>query len=220
MTRGQRIDFVLGALLAVVALLWILLATHPEFGSDEVEASWAPAGLHGLITLRGLAAFGLAAAAIILLVIAFRPGRRASPGTFFSDEEEDAIRVAIAAAEKETSGEIRVHLARRTRGEVRDAAASAFRALGMDATAARNGVLVYLSVADHRFAIVGDQGIDQVVPEGFWDEIKDHMQSRFARGQFAEGIVEAVEKIGEKLRDYFPYQKDDVNELPDEISTE
>lgn len=220
MTRGQRIDFVLGASLAVIALLFVLLATHPEFGSDEVEASWAPSGLQGLITLRGLAAFGLAAAAIILLVIAFRPGRRALPGTFFSDQEEEAIRVAIAAAERETSGEIRVHLASRARGEVRDAAEGAFHALGMDATAARNGVLVYLSVADHRFAIVGDQGIDQVVPDGFWDEIKDGIESRFSRGEFAEGVVVAVERIGEKLRDYFPYQKDDVNELPDEISTE
>jgi uncharacterized membrane protein len=90
----------------------------------------------------------------------------------------------------------------------------------MDATAARNGVLVYLSVDDHRFAIVGDEGIDQVVPDGFWDEIKDGMQARFGDGEFAEGIVEAVAKVGEKLQSYFPYQNGDVNELSDEISTD
>jgi uncharacterized membrane protein len=202
MTRGQRIDLILGAALAVIAILAVLLATHPEFGTSRVESTWAPEGLGGLITLRGLAALAL------------------SPATFFGDEEKLAIREAIAAAEKETSGEIRVHLARRTRGEVRDAATATFLALGMQATAARNGVLIYLSVADHRFAIVGDEGIDQVVPENFWKEVKDGMQARFVRGQFAEGIAEAAGMVGEKLRSYFPYQDDDVNELPDEISTD
>jgi len=77
-----------------------------------------------------------------------------------------------------------------------------------------------LSVEDHRFAIVGDEGIDRVVPEGFWDEVKSGMQKRFAADRFAEGIVEAVDQIGDKLRAYFPIAKGDVNELTDEISTE
>lgn len=220
MMRGRRIVLVLGAALAVAALVWVLRATHPELGTGAAESTWAPHGLEALATRRGLAALGLAALALVLLVVALRPGRRASPATFFDETEREAIREAIAAAEEQTSGEIRLHLARRTRGDVLAAAQVAFHAIGMTRTAARNGVLIYLSVEDRRFAIVGDEGIDRVVPEGFWDEIKETMRQRFAADRFAEGIAEAVRRVGEKLRAYFPLQAGDVNELPDDISTE
>jgi len=216
----QRTGLFLGAALAAVTVVWLLGAAQPELGTGELEATWAPQGWQGLLSARGLAGIGLCLVALLFLTLALRPGRRASPATFFTAEEKLTIQAAIAAAEDQTSGEIRVHLARCTRGDVLAAAKAAFQALGMHATATRNGVLIYLSVEDHRFAIVGDEGIDRVVPEGFWDEVKSGMQKRFAADRFAEGIVEAVDQIGDKLRAYFPIAKGDVNELTDEISTE
>jgi uncharacterized membrane protein len=219
-TRSQRFVLVLGALLAAATVVWMVRTANPELGTGELEATWAPQGLRGLLSSRGVAGIAMSFAALVLLTLALRPGRRATPATFFSAEEKLAIQAAIAAAEDQTSGEIRVHLARSTRSEVLEAAKTAFQALRMDATAARNGVLIYLSVEDHRFAIVGDVAIDRAVPEGFWDEMKSVMQQRFVAGRFAEGIVEAVDQIGEKLHAFFPIAKDDVNEITDEISTE
>lgn len=219
-TRKQRIVLALGAVIAAVAFFWLLRAVHPELGTGERESTWAEGGLRGLATARGRTALLMALVALALLILAFRPGRRATPATFFSDDEKRVIQAAIAAAEDRTAGEIRVHLARRTRGDVLEAAKGAFQTLGMQATRERTAVLIYLSVEDHRFAILGDEGIDRVVPEGFWDEVKEEMQRCFAADRFAEGIAEAARQIGEKLHAYSPVQEGDVDELTDEISTE
>ena len=82
----------------------------------------------------------------------------------------------------------------------------------------RNGVLIYLSVNDRKFAIIGDGGINKVVPEGFWNEIKEMMIGHFIKGEFAIGLINGIEKAGEQLKQYFPWQENDINELPDEIS--
>ncbi len=219
-SRTQRVSLILGAVLAAVAFVWLVRALHPDLGIGKAESTWAPEGLRGLFTARGFLAVVMAVASLTLLILAFRPGRRASPSTFFSREEKWTIQQAIARAEERTSGEIRVHLARFTHGDVLEAAKAVFQTIGMHATKARNGVLIYLSVEDHRFAIVGDAGIDGVVPAGFWDEIKAGMQERFAADRFAEGIAEAVRQVGEKLQTYFPIEKGDINELTDDISTE
>jgi uncharacterized membrane protein len=214
------VGLILGVLAAAGAYVWFVRAVQPEIGTGDLESTWAEDGVRGLFTGRGLMALAMAATALVLLVFAFRPGRRDLPVTFFSREEKRALLDAIAAAEDRTSGEIRIHLARCTTGDVFEAAKAAFNALGMKATRARNGVLIYLSVDDHRFAIVGDEGIDRVVPEGFWDEIKDGMQERFSNQRFAEGIAEAVAQIGDQLHAFFPFDSGDQNELSDEISTE
>ncbi len=220
MDGKRRIVTTLAVVVAVAAFANLLRVMLPGLGAEMWEATWAPRGLAGLATARGFLALGLALVALLLLAFTFRPTRRQTPATFFSDDERRTIREAIAAAESVTSGEIRVHLARRTPGDVRAAAEATFAAIGMTATAARNGVLIYLSVADHRFAIIGDESIDHVVPPGFWDEIKMEMQQHFARDRFAEGICAAVRGIGEKLREHFPIQEGDVNELPNQISLE
>ena len=90
--------------------------------------------------------------------------------SFFTKEEQDQILAAIKEAEKETSGEIRIHIETTCPGDVLDRAAWIFKKLGMDKTAERNGVLFYLAVKDRKFAIIGDAGINAKVPEGFWDE--------------------------------------------------
>jgi uncharacterized membrane protein len=137
---------------------------------------------------------------------------------FFTKEEEQRIIAAIGEAEGHTSGEIRVHLDKGFEGEVTEAAAKVFHDLGMDKTAERNGVLIYIVPSAHQFAIIGDKGIDEKVPPHFWEEVRDVMQARFRHGQFADGICEGVLRAGQKLKEHFPWIHGDSNELSDEIS--
>ena len=137
---------------------------------------------------------------------------------FFSKEEQQKIVAAIKEAELNTSGEIRVHIENHCKGESLERAAELFYELKMDHTAARNGILFYLAVKDRRFAIIGDEGINRNVEHDFWNDIKDEMTSKFKEGQFTEGLVSGILKCGNKLKQYFPYQENDVNELSDEIS--
>lgn len=137
---------------------------------------------------------------------------------FFKPEEEERIIAAIKAAERDTSGEIRVHLEANCKGTVMEEAQKVFRRLGMHKTEARNGVLIMLAPERKEFAILGDEGINKVVPENFWQEERDLMQEHFRHGAFADGICLAVGQVGEKLKAYFPYQQGDTNELPDDIS--
>ena len=141
-----------------------------------------------------------------------------SPKEFLGKENESLIVKAIGKAENQTSGEIRVHVENKCSEEVLDRAAWLFKKLKMHETKDRNGVLIYLSVNDRKFAIIGDAGINKVVPEGFWNDIKEMMIGHFKKGEFAIGLINGIEKTGEHLKQYFPHQDDDVNELPDEIS--
>lgn len=141
-----------------------------------------------------------------------------SPKEFLGKENENLIVKAIEKAEHQTSGEIRVHVESKCREEVLDRAAWLFKKLKMHETTDRNGVLIYLSVNDRKFAIIGDAGINKVVPEGFWNDIKEMMIGHFKKGEFAIGLINGIDKTGEHLKQFFPHQEDDVNELPDEIS--
>ncbi len=146
-------------------------------------------------------------------------GRRNNPKKFFSADEQKRILEAIEKAEDHTSGEIRLHLEGRCpTEEPLDHAKELFFQLEMDKTAQRNGVLIYLATASHRFAILGDEGIHRVMPENFWEDVKDLMVSHFREDDFSQGMVEGIARIGEKLHEFFPWQSDDANELPDEIS--
>lgn len=137
---------------------------------------------------------------------------------FFTPEEEQRIISAIQQAELGTSGEIRLHLEKQFEGAVLDEAARVFKKLKMHETEARNGVLFFISPAQKSFAILGDEGIDAVVPPDFWKDERDLMQAHFREGAFCEGICKAIELVGEKLKIHFPVKPDDINELPDEIS--
>ena len=137
---------------------------------------------------------------------------------FFSPEDEEKIIQAIKAAELNTSGEIRVHLHKKIyRGLMRDAK-RAFKSMGMHKTEARNGVLIFIVPSAKKFAILGDEGIDDKVPANFWESTKDKMQGHFRNGDFVSGLCEGITEIGQQLKTFFPYQQDDINELPDEIS--
>ncbi|MEA5260707.1 TPM domain-containing protein [Arcicella aquatica] len=141
------------------------------------------------------------------------------PQNFFNEVQKEQIVKAIQAAELNSSGEVRLHIEKNCPNpNVLDRAAEVFHAIGMDKTAQRNGVLFYLSIEDRKFAVIGDKGIDEVVPDDFWESTKELLRSHFSQGLFTEGFTKAIHLAGEQLKHYFPYQKDDTNELPDEIS--
>lgn len=140
------------------------------------------------------------------------------PSEFFTKEQEKSITDAIKEAELNTSGEIRLHIETDCKEDVLDRAAFLFEKLEMHKTDLRNGVLFYLSLNDRKFAILGDAGINAVTPENFWVEIKETVISHFKKEQFAEGLSTGIKMAGEALKQHFPHQKDDVNELSDEIS--
>ncbi len=137
---------------------------------------------------------------------------------FFTKEEGDQIIEAIRQAERNTSGEIRVHLEVACKQRTFEDAITVFNRLGMHQTKLRNGVLFFVVPERKEFSILGDLGIDAKVSDGFWADVSEHVQERFRLGDFVEGICDGVQRIGEKLKTHFPYQKDDINELPDEIS--
>ena len=137
----------------------------------------------------------------------------------FSPEQKARIVSAIKKAETNTSGEIQVHIETHCKGEVLDRAAEVFETLKMYQTKDRNGVLIYLAVADHKFAILGDAGINAVVASDFWVKTKNIMEGHFREGRFTEGLIEGIYQAGIQLGTYFPYDTDtDKNELSDDVS--
>ena len=138
--------------------------------------------------------------------------------SFFSKEQQSHILDAIKEAEKETSGEIKVHIETHLSGDVLDRASWIFTKTGMHLTKERHGVLFYLAVKSRKFAIIGDVGINARIPEGFWDKIKEIMEADFREKKFTEGLAKGILMAGSKLKEYFPHLDNDVNELPDEIS--
>jgi|SRR5690554_2231805 len=138
--------------------------------------------------------------------------------TFFTPEQQQQVMDAIASAELNTSGEIRVHIESICKEDVLDRAAFLFDKLNMHKTKLRTGVLFYLSVDDHKLAILGDSGINAKVPKNFWHDIRDHLIKEFRNDNYAGGLSEGIIMAGEQLKAHFPYQSDDVNELSNEIS--
>lgn len=137
---------------------------------------------------------------------------------YFTEENKLQIANAIQAAELNTSGEIRIHIEKFCKGDVLDQAAYVFEKLEMHKTKLRNGVLFYLAIEDHKFAILGDAGINQKVPADFWEKTKEMVLSKFKEGNVAEGLASGIIMAGEQLKEHFPYQENDVNELSDDIS--
>lgn len=138
---------------------------------------------------------------------------------FFTPDQEAQIVAAIREAELNTSGEIRVHMDEKCSGDAFERATKVFHQLKMDATQLQNGILFYLASKDHKFAIIGDKGINEKVPDDFWDHIRDEMQAAFKAGNFTEGLCSGIAATGHALKEFFPYADDDINELPDSIST-
>jgi uncharacterized membrane protein len=145
-------------------------------------------------------------------------GKKTSTPQVFTLAEESAIKSAIAEAEMLTSGEIRLFVDERCKNDdpVKRAAA-VFQKLKMHKTKLRNGVLIYLSVSDRKFAIIGDKGIHEKVGDDFWHEVKELMLVDFKKNQLVEGLLAGIKKAGESLSKEFPRQNNDRNEIDNEI---
>lgn len=137
---------------------------------------------------------------------------------FLTQAEEQEIVEAIRVAEKETSGEIRVHIEKTTSLNPFDRAKEIFHELRMDETELKNGVLIYIAVDDKKFAICGDKGINDIVENDFWDCTKEIMLSHFKNNNFKQGLIDGILRAGEKLKTHFPWTEGDTNELSNEIS--
>lgn len=135
-------------------------------------------------------------------------------------EELNRISESIRSAESHTSGEIRVCVAKRCKGDPLDAAWKKFRQLKMNTTQRRNGVLIYVSPTDQKAAIVGDKGINDAARDDFWEDALAEMLSSFRKGLIAEGISKGIGKVGELIKVQFPVMENDVNELGDEVILE
>ena len=136
----------------------------------------------------------------------------------FNKTEKKTIVDAITEAELNTSGEIRIHIDKKCKNNPIDKAVKIFEKLGMHKTEHRNGVLIYIATSNKKLAIIGDEGINRVVAENFWDEIKDEMISHFKDDNFIVGLSNGIIKAGQQLKKHFPYKSDDINELTNEIS--
>lgn len=137
---------------------------------------------------------------------------------FLNKEEILRVEDAIADAETFTSGEIRVHIDEYCDNDLMGKAAKRFEELEMDMTELRNGVLFYIAYKDRKFAIIGDSGINEKVPEGFWDSVRETLEENFKKGDFSAGLCEGIKICGKKLSELFPFQEGDINELPNEVT--
>lgn len=137
---------------------------------------------------------------------------------FLTEEEKQALVIAIAEAERMTSGEIRVHIDKSCKGDPLERAKQLFFQLKMYETVARNGVLIYVAPSDRKLAIVGDEGINAAVPADFWNQTKDSLLQAFKASAYFDGLSAAIQEVGILLKQFFPYEETDTDELSNEIS--
>lgn len=136
----------------------------------------------------------------------------------FNDAAREQLSWAIAEAERNTSGELRLHVESRCPEDVLDRAAYIFEKLEMHKTADRSGVLLYFALNDHKFAIIGDAGINRQLPPGSWDSVRDAMLPHFKLGAYVHGLVLGLKMAGDLLSTKFPRKSNNQNELPNEVS--
>lgn len=138
---------------------------------------------------------------------------------FLSPQDEEEVVEAIRQAEKKTSGEIRVHIEKTSKGDIWKRAMEVFHLLKMDNTKKDNGVLIYVAIDDRNFVIYGDKGINDVVPPDFWESTKDEIVKEFKKGNFKQGLINGIRRAGHELQVHFPWSEGtDENQLSNKIS--
>jgi len=139
------------------------------------------------------------------------------PKIFINQLDDAKIVDAIAEAERRTSGEIRLFISSHEVAEALPEAKRQFTQMGMEKTAERNGVLIYVAPKSQTFAVVGDAGVHAKCGEDFWNATAAQMRARFKEGKFTDGLIAGIQSIGDVLQRHFPRQDNDRNELPNEI---
>lgn len=141
------------------------------------------------------------------------------PRDTITPADEQTIMAAIQEAEQKTSGEIRVHVESNCDKDVLDRATEVFAELHMHQTELRNGVLFYVALEDHQFAVLGDAGINAIVPDHFWEDITAEVIKHFKQKKYADGLARGIHMAGDQLKAHFPYDRHgDTNELSDDVS--
>ena len=135
----------------------------------------------------------------------------------FSKFDSDRIVQAIASAEGRTSAEIRVHVTRRMPKDLEERALRRFHVLGMTKTAERNGVLIYIAPRARKFRVLGDVAIHEKAGQDFWTGVAAALEERFRKGEFTEGVLDAIGRVAETLARHFPRMHGDRDELPNTI---
>lgn len=141
---------------------------------------------------------------------------------FLDDDELLRISNKIKEAEKTTAGEICVSIKEhrsflQKRKKLKSLAEEEFFKQGIDKTRDKTGILIFILLESRQFYILADSGINSKVPQQKWDSIKDNMASMFIKGQFCNGIIQGIEKVGEILSMNFPIKPDDTNEISDRV---
>ncbi|MBQ1485206.1 MAG: TPM domain-containing protein [Muribaculaceae bacterium] len=137
---------------------------------------------------------------------------------FIPNEGQRRIADAITAAERHTTGEICVHVTPRCRGNVMKRAVKTFNRLHLYTTKRRNAVLIFIAYEDRKLAILGDTAINEAVPEGFWDGEVEELTNYLKAGRPVDGLCAIIARMGERLSEYFPGERDDENELSNEVT--
>ena len=137
---------------------------------------------------------------------------------FIPSEGQRRIADAITAAERHTTGEICVHVTPRCRGNVMKRATRTFDRLHLYTTKRRNAVLIFIAYEARKLAILGDSGINAVVPKGFWNNEVEELTRYLKAGRPVDGLCEIIAHIGDRLSEFFPGVRDDENELSNEVS--
>ena len=137
---------------------------------------------------------------------------------FLSEDDLESLAAAVREAEAQTSAEVRVHLDHTCKEDALRRAIRIFERLGMHRTADRNGVLIYISVSDHKLAVIGDAGIHERVGEAYWRGLVDAVRDRLRQQRSREGLIHAIVEVGGTLSRHFPRRSDDRNELSDDVT--
>ncbi|HET6349685.1 MAG TPA: TPM domain-containing protein [Candidatus Krumholzibacteria bacterium] len=205
--------FFAGSGIVLALVVGVVTVRSMVAASTQTWSLWTP----GWLALLGIFAILLWTLSRLVSAHVHRV-RRDRVHTFLTAAERTRVLEAVAQFERMTSGEIRVHLAEHSGGDPTRMAARVFEQLGMTATHERNGVLFFVSVHDRHVAVIGDSGIHERVPDGFWNHVVQVVESAFAEERYAEGLVDGIAMAGARLAEHFPHRPGDVNELPDDIS--
>ncbi|NCA84294.1 MAG: TPM domain-containing protein [Clostridia bacterium] len=128
------------------------------------------------------------------------------------------IKQAVLIAELDTSCEIVVHVEDVCSGDVMERASEVFLQKVGHKTVNHNGVLFYLALRNRKFAVISDTAITQTTSPRFWEALKLEMLDYFRENNFTNGLIYGIGRTGQYLKSFFPYQHNDINELPDEVS--
>ncbi len=137
---------------------------------------------------------------------------------FFDQTEQHMLIEAVAQAELETSGEIRLHIENFCFGNEIKRSEKVFTKLNMHKTKERNGVLIYIATFSKKIAVVGDEGIHQKLGNEFWQKLVNELIKDFRENRKAPALAKCILACGEQLGKFFPIKSDDENELTNTIS--